>query len=96
VINELGTIAIKYRASRELGLTVRVETRPDGVAVLIENPGRLPAGFDLGRVASGVSGLGLIKALLPRRGARLKIDQADALVRAQLELTAPAIREELA
>jgi PAS domain S-box-containing protein len=96
VINELGTNAIKYRASRELGLTVRVETRPDGVAVLIENPGRLPAGFDLGRVASGVSGLGLIKALLPRRGARLKIDQADALVRAQLELTAPAIREELA
>ena len=95
VINELGTNAIKYRSSRELAVEVRIETRPDGVALLIDNAGRLPPDFDLARVASGVTGLSLIKALLPRRGARLRIEQLGSLVRTTLELAGPAIREEL-
>ncbi len=95
VINELGTNAIKYRSSRDLAIEVRIETRPDGLALLIDNAGRLPPGFDLARVASGVTGLSLIKALLPRRGARLAIEQLGSLVRTTLELGGPAIREEL-
>jgi PAS domain S-box-containing protein len=95
VINELGTNAIKYRSSRDLAIEVQIKTRPDGVAVQIDNAGRLPAGFDLSRVNSGVSGLSLIKALLPRRGARLRIEQLGSLVRTTLELSGPAIREEL-
>jgi len=95
VINELGTNAIKYRSSRDLAIEVQIKTRPDGVALQIDNAGRLPAGFDLSRVSSGVSGLSLIKALLPRRGARLRIEQLGSLVRTTLELGGPAIREEL-
>jgi PAS domain S-box-containing protein len=95
VINELGTNAIKYRSSRDLAIEVQIQTRPDGIALQIDNAGRLPPGFDLERVSSGVSGLSLIKALLPRRGARLRIEQLGSLVRTTLELGTPAIREEL-
>jgi len=94
VVNELGTNAIKHRGSRDSALEVRVEPRVDGVAIQIENAGHLPPGFDLARIASGMSGLGLVKSLLPRRGARLSIEQVGALVRTRLELTPPAIRED--
>ncbi|BAP89526.1 signal transduction histidine kinase [Burkholderiales bacterium GJ-E10] len=43
---------------------------------------------------TGVSGLSLIKALLPRRGARLRIEALGPVVRASLDLAPPAIREE--
>jgi PAS domain S-box-containing protein len=94
VINELGTNALKYRASRDLPIHVRVLPRPDGVEIRIEQPGQLKAGFDLAQISSSVSGLGLVKALLPRRGARLAVEQQGAQVVTRLELTAPAIREE--
>lgn len=94
VINELGTNAIKYRASRELPIQVRIDGTTDGLVVTIDNGGRLPPGFDLARIASGFSGLSLIKALLPRRGARLRIEALGPVVRAALELAPPAIREE--
>jgi len=96
VVNELGTNAIKYRASRDLPITVRVLPRPDGVELRIEQPGQLKPGFDLAQISSSVSGLGLVKALLPRRGARLAIEQQGSQVVTRLELTAPAIREETA
>jgi hypothetical protein len=38
--------------------------------------------------------LGLVKALLPRRGARLTIDSAGIGVMAKLHLYSPAVREE--
>lgn len=94
VINELGTNALKYRASREQPLVVQVLPRPDGVVLRIEQPGSLKPGFDLAQISSSVSGLGLVKALLPRRGARLAIEQQGALVVTQLTLAPPAIREE--
>jgi PAS domain S-box-containing protein len=96
VINELGTNAIKYRGSREQGVAVRLLPRASGVELRIENAGRLPEGFDLARITSGVSGLGLVKALLPRRGARLSIEQLGPLVISRLDLGPPAIREETA
>ncbi|HTT10212.1 MAG TPA: PAS domain S-box protein [Burkholderiaceae bacterium] len=95
VVNELGTNAIKYRGSREQGISVRVGTRPDGVELRIENPGQLRAGFDLSRIASSVSGLGLVKALLPRRGAKLAIEQHGGIVVTRLELVPPAIGEDV-
>jgi PAS domain S-box-containing protein len=95
VVNELGTNAIKYRGSREQGISVRVGTRPEGVELRIENPGQLRAGFDLSRIASSISGLGLVKALLPRRGARLAIEQHGGVVVTRLELMPPAIGEDV-
>ncbi len=91
VINELGTNAMKYRARREFGIEVAIEEHGPGLALSIANPGRLPAGFDFDRVASGVSGLALVKALLPRRGARLAITGDGEGVCARLELAPPAI-----
>jgi PAS domain S-box-containing protein len=95
VVNELGTNAIKYRASREQGISVRVAPRPEGVELRIENPGQLRAGFDLSRIASSISGLGLVKALLPRRGAKLAIEQHGGVVITRLELLPPAIGEDV-
>jgi PAS domain S-box-containing protein len=95
VINELGTNAIKYRASRDAPILVRLLPRPDGVELRLENAGQLKAGFDLSKIASSVSGLGLVKALLPRRGARLSIEQASGAVITRVELYPPAIREDV-
>jgi PAS domain S-box-containing protein len=94
VINELGTNAIKYRTSRDQGIAVRLLPRADGIELRIENSGHLAEGFDLARITSGVSGLGLVKALLPRRGARLSIEQLGPIVISRLVLSTPAIREE--
>ena len=94
VINELGTNAIKHRASRQDGIMVRVTTRPDGMEFAIENPGTLKDGFDLAQISASVSGLGLVKALLPRRGARLTVERTGAVVSTRLQLFPPAIRED--
>ncbi len=94
VINELGTNAIKHRATRQDGIMVRVTTRPDGMELAIENPGTLKGGFDLAQISASVSGLGLVKALLPRRGARLTVERSGAVVATRLQLFPPAIRED--
>jgi hypothetical protein len=61
---------------------------------VIENPGQLKPGFSLTDIAASVSGLGLVKALLPRRGARLSIEGTGSVVLARLQLSPPAVREE--
>ena len=94
VMNELGTNAIKHRASRSDGIMVRVSGRQDGMVFTIENPGRLPAGFDLDKISTSVSGLGLVKSMLPRRGAKLTLEQAGSSVAARLQLFPPSIRED--
>ena len=94
VINELGTNAIKHRATRQDGIMVRVTTRPDGMEMAIENPGTLKDGFNLAQISASVSGLGLVKALLPRRGARLVVERTGAVVSTRLQLFPPAIRED--
>ena len=95
IINELGTNAIKYSASREAGISVRLASRAEGLELQIENAGKLKDGFDLAHIASSVSGLGLIKALLPRRGAKLSIEQHGGMVLTKLELAPPAIGEDV-
>ena len=94
VMNELGTNAIKHRASREDGIMVRVSARPEGMLFAIENPGALPADFEFDKIAASVSGLGLVKALLPRRGAKMTLEQSGTAVAARLLLFPPSIRED--
>jgi hypothetical protein len=60
----------------------------------IENTGQLRAGFSFSDIAASVSGLGLVKALLPRRGARLSIESSGSVVLTKLQLFPPAVREE--
>jgi PAS domain S-box-containing protein len=92
VINELGTNAIKHRAPGA-AVEARLQALPDGLAIEIASAGALPEGFDLARLGPSPSGLGLVKALLPRRGARLALFQRGDRVVARAELTLPALRE---
>jgi len=63
----------------------------DGIRLAIGNAGRLPEGFNLARVPGGVSGLGLVRALLPRRSASLAIAQQGERVVASVALDPPSI-----
>jgi PAS domain S-box-containing protein len=92
VINELGTNAIKHRRPGA-PVEVTLQALPDGLALEIHSAGTLPPGFDFTQVGLSPSGLGLVKALLPRRGARLELTQRGDRVTARAELTMPALRD---
>ena len=57
----------------------------------VRNRGRLPSDLQLGGVPNGVSGLGLIRALLPGRGASLALEQCGPQVVATVELAPPVV-----
>ncbi|MFT3802831.1 MAG: histidine kinase dimerization/phosphoacceptor domain -containing protein [Burkholderiaceae bacterium] len=90
IINELGTNAIKH--NRPDGrVTVRWRADDESVQVEVGNQGVLPAGFDFARQAGGGSGLGLVKAMLPRRGADLTLETRGDRVVARLLLRRPVL-----
>jgi two-component sensor histidine kinase len=89
-LNELLTNAIKHGAGDEI--RCRATTEGDAVAIRVAGRARLPLGFDLGKVRGGVSGLGLVRALLPRRSATLTIRQQGDDVVAEVVLRAPSVR----
>lgn len=88
-INELLTNAVKHGGGDEVRCTL--VCGEDGVSVAIANPGRLPAGFGLAQVPGGVSGLGLVRALLPRRGAALTLTEEGDDVVARIRLVPPGV-----
>ena len=91
-INELLTNAIKHsRADGESVVGCVLDCDDAGVRISISNPGTLAADFKLARIPGGVSGLGLVRALMPRRCATLEIEQRGALVLATVTLTAPGV-----
>jgi two-component sensor histidine kinase len=92
VVNELATNAIKHRAAGS-PVTVRLDAVEGGIALEISSRGTLPEGFDFARLGPSPSGLGLVKALLPRRGARLDLAQREERVTARAEITRPALHE---
>ncbi len=93
-LNELLTNAIKH-GHGEGGprCEVALETAGEGVQVVItiHNRGHLPAGFDLARYPGAVSGLGLARALLPRRSATLSLTQRGDEVVARVQLRPPSV-----
>jgi two-component sensor histidine kinase len=92
-LNELLTNAIKHsRAGSAADVACELVCDEAGVQVMISNPARLPAGFDLNGIPGGVSGLGLVRALLPRRHATLGIEQHGARVAATVLLRPPVVR----
>jgi PAS domain S-box-containing protein len=88
-LNELLTNAIKHGS----GDSLRCETSVDGevVSISIANHGQLPPGFDLARYPGSLSGLGLARALLPRRTATLALAQVGDEVVARVQLRAPSV-----
>lgn len=89
-INELLTNAVKHSAGLAR-VSCALEVGEAEVKVTIANLGRLPEGFQLSRFPGGVSGLGLVRALLPRRSASFTLDQHGDEVRAVITLVPPGV-----
>ena len=91
-LNELLTNAVKHCVGAPRATVHCTLASTDSqVQVLIVNPGALPEGFNLGHIAGGVSGLGLVRALLPRRSARLLLTHAAGQVLAEVTLSPPGV-----
>ena len=88
-INELLTNAIKHSAPGDIRCVLHCDEAR--LAISVYNPGQLKAGFSLAQVPPGVSGLGLVRALLPRRTATLTLVQDGNEVAARIVLVPPSI-----
>ena len=88
-INELLTNAIKHSAPGEIRCVLHCDEA--SLSISIHNPGQLRVGFSLAQVPQGVSGLGLVRALLPRRSATLTLAQDGGEVGARIVLVPPSI-----
>jgi PAS domain S-box-containing protein len=96
-LNELLTNAIKHTVA-PAGWEGRPEvgcqllSGASGVVIVITNQGQLHDSFDLSKVPGGVSGLGLVRSLLPRRSATLTLSAQGNSVVARLSLLPPGVR----
>ncbi len=90
--NELLTNAVKHGADGAIRL--RMFEDDGGVVVEILNAGHLRPGFDIRAVPAGASGLGLVRALLPRRNAELALFQQGEQVCTRVRLRPPAVRRD--
>jgi two-component sensor histidine kinase len=88
-INELLTNAVKHGGEGDVRCTL--VCGEGGVCVANAYAGQLPPGFGLAQVPGGVSGLGLVRALLPRRGATLTLAEEAGDVVARITLVPPGV-----
>jgi PAS domain S-box-containing protein len=88
-LNELFTNAIKHSQGGEV--RCRLQGDADRVTIDIASRGLLHAAFDFAGVRGSVSGLGLVRALLPKRSASMTLEQQGEDVVARLELRPPCI-----
>jgi len=90
-LNELLTNAHKHGQDPTSAIHCEMLSDEHGVTLHIRNRGHLPEGFDVNNIRGGVSGLGLVRALLPRRSSNIRILQEGAWVVTRLQLTPPGI-----
>jgi len=90
-VNELLTNALKHGGGHAVRCSL-VAAESD-VAIEIVNHGRLGESHELSSRGETVSGLGLVRALLPRRSAELTLTQRGDLVVARVVLRPPAVRK---
>jgi PAS domain S-box-containing protein len=89
MVNELMTNAIKHGPGGPVQCRLAIEG--EGIRIEVRSAGQLPPGFDLNQVRGGVSGLGLIRALLPRRGAGFSLTAEGGEVVARIDLRPPSV-----
>lgn len=91
-VNELLTNAIKHSQANPQGeVLCRLDCEPQAVCISVASTSRLPPDFQLAQVPPGISGLGLVRALLPRKGATMTLEQQGEQVVAVLRLEPPAV-----
>jgi PAS domain S-box-containing protein len=90
-INELLTNAIKHSRGSFDDVRCALACDVEGVRIVISNPGLLGPDFKLAHIPGGVSGLGLVRALMPRRSATLAIEQLGPRVVATVALVPPGV-----
>ena len=93
-LNELLINAVKHGDGTPV--QCRVDARPEDVLIEIRNGGTLAAPLDLRSQPPGMYGLGLVRALLPRRAATLDIAEGGGRVVTSLVLRPPSVRRESA
>jgi PAS domain S-box-containing protein len=91
-LNELLTNAVKHSATGDVHCQLACDG--DALRVAIRNAGRLREGFNLAQVPGGVSGLGLVRALLPRRSAAFTLTQQGDEVLTEVVLRPPSVQRE--
>jgi two-component sensor histidine kinase len=91
-INELLTNAVKHSPAGDVHCLLACDG--DALRVAIRNVGRLCEGFNLAQVPGGVSGLGLVRALLPRRSAAFTLTQHGDEVLTEVLLRPPSVQRE--
>ena len=89
-LNELLTNAVKHSPQGEV--QCELSLAGEDVRVAIRNAGRLREGFNLAQFPGGVSGLGLVRALLPRRSATLTLSQQGDEVLTEVTLQPPSVQ----
>lgn len=97
IVNELVGNAVKHGSEGADSANVRatIEGSPDAAAVTVRNRGQLPEAFDFSRGGDLSSGLGLVRALMPREGASLGMWMADGCdeVVSRLALAPPVLAQ---
>lgn len=94
ILNELMTNALRHGVDGSARMLVGADAR--GAWLHMDNEGELPLSFDFDSLTAGATGLGLVKSLLPRRGATLAYSApAPGRVRVALRLAPPAIQRRL-
>jgi PAS domain S-box-containing protein len=89
VLNELGTNGVKHGGD---GVHISMHALSDtSLEFRVQNKGILPKDFDFKRVGSHASGIGLIKALVPRRGGLIEFKQVGENVIVTVRLEPPAL-----
>lgn len=88
-VNELLTNAIKHSPTGEV--RCRLDCEAAAVRISVASASQLPPGFALTQVPPGISGLGLVRALLPRKGSAMTLEQRGDEVEATLRLEPPAV-----
>ncbi|MBI4989063.1 MAG: PAS domain S-box protein [Rhodocyclales bacterium] len=91
ILNELLTNAVRHRLG-DAPPSLDIECDGEGARLTIRNPGRLPAGLDFAQGKELGTGLGLVRSLLPTRGATIGLAGAeDGWVETTVLLAAPPL-----
>ncbi|MCE2657474.1 MAG: PAS domain S-box protein [Rubrivivax sp.] len=96
-LNELLINAVRHGGCTAGAGVVRctVVSSDQEVRIDILNPGRLPKDFELKPGPSAMHGLGLVRALLPRRAATLEMGDGEAGVLTRLTLRPPSVQRQV-